>query len=134
MTTINLYPENTGTNPLLDRARKALAEEPVEECNNVHLRNLVEDLVQQIEGAEAALDRKHREDAYHYMIANPEPAPSLYDLTNEASYDPEFGDDRECKCGHTYYRHFDSYEDMEPVGCKYCGCSCFEDKEDSDVR
>jgi len=35
-------------------------------------------------------------------------------------YDPNFGDDVECECGHAYYRHFDTYEEMEPVGCKYC--------------
>jgi hypothetical protein len=38
------------------------------------------------------------------------------------SYNPEYGDNRICECGHTYDRHFDSYEDMEPIGCKYCGC------------
>lgn len=37
-------------------------------------------------------------------------------------YDPEFGDERLCDCGHAYYRHFDTYEDMRPVGCKYCQC------------
>jgi hypothetical protein len=35
-------------------------------------------------------------------------------------YDPSFGDDKLCKCGHRYYRHFDTYEDMYPIGCKYC--------------
>lgn len=30
-----------------------------------------------------------------------------------------------CICGHTYHRHFDTYEDMRPIGCKYCGCHCF---------
>lgn len=35
-------------------------------------------------------------------------------------YDPAFGDDKLCECGHTYYRHFDPYENMDPVGCKYC--------------
>lgn len=35
-------------------------------------------------------------------------------------YDPFFGDEIECECGHPYYRHFDSYEEMAPVGCKYC--------------
>lgn len=45
-------------------------------------------------------------------------------------YNPNYGDDRVCKCGHTYYRHFDSYEDMYPIGCKYCGCYEFiEDTE-----
>jgi hypothetical protein len=29
------------------------------------------------------------------------------------------------ECQHMYYRHFDSYEDMEPVGCKYCDCYTF---------
>ena len=37
-------------------------------------------------------------------------------------YDPNFGDDKLCKCGHKYYRHFDTFEDMRPVGCKYCMC------------
>ena len=44
-------------------------------------------------------------------------------------YNPNFGDDRMCVCGHTYYRHFDSYEDMEPVGCKYCHCGTFVEKK-----
>ncbi len=30
-----------------------------------------------------------------------------------------------CQCGHPYYRHFDTYEDMRPVGCKYCDCGTF---------
>ncbi len=47
-------------------------------------------------------------------------------------YDPEFGDARLCKCGDTYGRHFDPYDNPEhekmygPAGCKYsqtCGCS-----------
>lgn len=44
-------------------------------------------------------------------------------------YNPEFGDNRECECGHPYHRHFDSYDDMSPVGCKYCGdCVKFSEK------
>lgn len=49
----------------------------------------------------------------------------------EISYDPSFGDDKKCECGHPYYRHFDTYEDMAPVGCKYCQidqCSGFKEK------
>lgn len=42
-------------------------------------------------------------------------------------YNPEYGDSRECKCGHSYYRHFDSWEGMEAVGCKYCDCRHFEE-------
>lgn len=40
-------------------------------------------------------------------------------------YNPNYGDNRMCVCGHPYHRHFDSYENMEAVGCKYCGCSEF---------
>lgn len=40
-------------------------------------------------------------------------------------YDPNFGDDRICRCGHTYYRHFDTYEGMASIGCKYCLCEGF---------
>lgn len=46
--------------------------------------------------------------------------------TQKAKYDPNFGDDRFCECGHKYYRHFDTHEDMYPCGCKYCGCYTFE--------
>lgn len=37
-------------------------------------------------------------------------------------YNPKYGDEKLCICGHSYYRHFDPYENMEPVGCKYCEC------------
>jgi hypothetical protein len=42
------------------------------------------------------------------------------------AYNPKYGEDRICKCGHAYYRHFDSYDEMDPVGCKYCNCYTFE--------
>ena len=40
-------------------------------------------------------------------------------------WNPDYPQDKLCKCGHPYYRHFDSYEDMEPCGCKYCECHDF---------
>lgn len=43
------------------------------------------------------------------------------------TYDPNFGDCKLCKCGHQYHRHFDSYENMSPVGCKYCRCNVFQE-------
>jgi hypothetical protein len=49
-------------------------------------------------------------------------------------YNPDYGDDRVCVCGHVYYRHFDTYEEMEPVGCKYCGCSEFVEEPDTRLR
>ena len=45
------------------------------------------------------------------------------------TYDPEYGDDKICECEHPYHRHFDSYENMSPVGCKYCECRSFELRE-----
>lgn len=46
-------------------------------------------------------------------------------------YDPSFGDDKICACGHPYYRHFDTYDDMYPVGCKYCyDCLTFKDPKE----
>ena len=54
-----------------------------------------------------------------------------YTVTTEVvkhyHYNPVYGDNRECKCGHPYYRHFDTYEGMSPVGCKYCECFHFEE-------
>ena len=46
-------------------------------------------------------------------------------------YNPNYGDHRICTCGHSYYRHFDSYEDMSDAGCKYCACHTFEEDEES---
>lgn len=44
-------------------------------------------------------------------------------------YNPDYGDDRICDCEHAYYRHFDTYEGMKDVGCKYCDCRTFFLKE-----
>lgn len=46
-------------------------------------------------------------------------------------YNPEYSDGKLCKCGHSYYRHFDSYEGMAPVGCKYCECNEFVPTEEA---
>lgn len=49
-------------------------------------------------------------------------------LQTERHYNPNYGDDRECVCGHPYHRHFDGYEDNKACGCKYCGCFEFKEK------
>lgn len=41
-------------------------------------------------------------------------------IGDKPEYDPNFGDDKPCQCGHIYYRHFDTYDHMSPIGCKYC--------------
>lgn len=45
-------------------------------------------------------------------------------------YNPEYGDNRICRCGHTYDRHFDGFEETshQDVGCKYCDCSDFAEE------
>jgi hypothetical protein len=48
-----------------------------------------------------------------------------YDVERVKTYNPNFGDDQLCKCGHQYHRHFDTYEDMYPSDCKYCCCREF---------
>lgn len=50
----------------------------------------------------------------------------------EKQFNPEYDKEHKkiCKCGHVYYRHFDTYEQMEACGCKYCECYNFELKEE----
>lgn len=43
--------------------------------------------------------------------------------TKRAVYNPTFGDERLCVCGHHYRRHFDTHDNMVPAGCKYCQCA-----------
>jgi hypothetical protein len=64
------------------------------------------------------------------VSAKPEDeAPYLYVTVTQVhrKHNPNFGDDRKCQCGHTYYRHFDSYDEMYPCGCKYCECDEFKE-------
>jgi|TARA_R110000824_G_scaffold394396_2_gene594182 hypothetical protein len=56
-----------------------------------------------------------------------QPYLKVVSIETEIKYNPNFGDNKECKCGHDYHRHFDSYEGMEATGCKYCGCNDFEE-------
>ena len=52
-------------------------------------------------------------------------SPYLITYEQRCHYNPNFGDDRICVCGHSYIRHFDTYEDYYPAGCKYCTCGGF---------
>lgn len=47
-------------------------------------------------------------------------------------YNPKFGDDRKCECGHSYHRHFDPYAFMEDSGCGYCSCGTFVEASPDD--
>ena len=74
------------------------------------------------EAAKAAVDARLRSDGVILLTPDKDGRPTVKDIA--LIYDPEYGDDRECVCGHPYYRHFDTYDGMRPVGCKYC---CFEE-------
>lgn len=49
----------------------------------------------------------------------------------DLKYNPNYGDHRMCLCGHPYHRHFDSYDAMRNVGCKYCACTTFSEDPES---
>ena len=52
-------------------------------------------------------------------------------IVEELKYNPKYGDDRECVCGHPYWKHF-HYDDMNPIQCKYCSCNKFQEKIEGD--
>jgi hypothetical protein len=54
---------------------------------------------------------------------------TVVSVEEQRKYNPNFGDNKICKCGHRYYRHFDSYEEMYACGCKYCQCYDFKEKK-----
>jgi hypothetical protein len=56
-----------------------------------------------------------------------DPYLTVTESEDKQAYNPEYGSDRLCGCGHVYYRHFDTYDGMEPVGCKYCQCYKFKE-------
>ena len=64
-------------------------------------------------------------------MANEEPylKEQIIEIKTIYSYNPNYGDTRICECGHAYYRHFDSYEHMDAVGCKYCACGEFKENK-----
>ena len=76
--------------------------------------------------------KKHIEDHEKFIltgdVVNNDDKPYLVvDIIVNYGYNPDYGDDRVCECGHDYYRHFDSYDDMDNVGCKYCRCREFKE-------
>lgn len=48
-------------------------------------------------------------------------------------WNSKYDQDAICECGHFYYRHFDSYDNMFPCGCKYCGCYIFKKIESENI-
>jgi hypothetical protein len=46
-------------------------------------------------------------------------------VVTDKKWNPKYDQLAKCICGHHYERHFDSYDQMENVGCKYCGCREF---------
>lgn len=49
---------------------------------------------------------------------------SINDEVNRL-WDSDHDQQAKCQCSHPYERHFDGYDNMYPVGCKYCECDTF---------
>lgn len=64
------------------------------------------------------------------MMSNELPYIITERIVIDMSYNPNYGDHRTCTCGHPYYRHFDTYDDMKTSGCKHCSCDEFVQKLD----
>jgi len=43
-------------------------------------------------------------------------------------YNPNYGNDRVCICGHKYRDHFKGAEELHQVGCAECGYHAFKEK------
>jgi hypothetical protein len=69
-----------------------------------------------------------------HLVEDVKEAPyiSAIEISKNRKYNPHYGDNRVCECNHVYYRHFDSYENNYPCGCKYCQCDTFKEKVEKD--
>lgn len=69
-----------------------------------------------------------------HLIEKTESSPYLegFEIRKISLYNPDYSGNRECECGHDYERHFDSYENMSAVGCKYCRCHDFKPKKENE--
>jgi len=61
-------------------------------------------------------------------VMNDPLSPYIYSIqvNVEKKWNKEYDQESKCECGHPYYRHFDSYEKMDAIGCKYCECYNFK--------
>jgi len=44
----------------------------------------------------------------------------------DKKYNPKYGDDKICECGHPYNSHFDAHKNMRVCGWRYCNCYEFK--------
>jgi len=91
-----------------------------------------EDFDEFVKIIEELMDRSSMLNLAFHFIDNEPPYLEDIEIKKVPKYNPNYGDDRICKCGHPYHRHFDSYEDMYPCGCKYCQCYDFKERENNE--
>ena len=96
------------------------------------LRGKDEAVIAQVETAMLKLRSLKHESTGRHPILSTELIERLE--ASQALYDPDHDPSEKCKCGHPYHRHFDSYENFAPVGCKYCDCDLFEAEIDTEER
>ena len=86
----------------------------------------------QVGGLNTVTEHRHSCDAYD--AGGPcDCQPYLFETVIVPKYNPDYPQYAECSCGHSYYRHFDTYPDYDgvvnkPIGCKYCFCDTFKEK------
>jgi hypothetical protein len=87
-----------------------------------------------VQHVEIEMERKSAETLLSILRKSKEPGASFFIEKVQAEIDrlwnPDFNQDALCECFHLYHRHFDSYDNMEFVGCKYCGCYDFKENDD----
>lgn len=73
-------------------------------------------------------------DVYNITSAklSKQPTISKIEISFTENFNPDYDQDAECICGHTYDRHFDGYDFDSGwescVSCKYCRCREFTPK------
>ena len=78
---------------------------------------------------EAFIDDEYLQKSCHWkLIPKEKPYIEKIRTVKDLVYNPKYGDDRICECDHPYYRHFDTFGDMESTRCQYCGCGEFKEK------
>lgn len=99
--------------------------------------NSIDDLIKFLPTYKGDVDLLRKDDIIELILSEKselENQPYIYKINitieEQRFYNKLYGDEKVCECGHTYEKHFDSYDDNYPVGCKYCDCVNFVEKKD----
>lgn len=108
--------------------------------NRAIAREIAEAIVRDVEGRKGlgdewgSVDADVREEILETWTSIVEQTTDGYADNDRPKWDENHDENETCKCGHPYYRHFDTYEDMYPIGCKYCNCYEFESDPEGGLK